>query len=84
MRFCNMIYHYYCEKCKNKEDKEFSMGNAVNFIECKCGGKMIQDILAKRVQSHLPLDYQALESDYHSVDFGGTDDDMEAMLRYNA
>lgn len=78
-----MIYHYYCEKCKNKEDKEFPMGNAVNFIECKCGGKMIQDILAKRVQSHLPEDYKAL-SEYHSVDFGGTDDDMEAMLRYNA
>ena len=74
-----MIYHYYCEKCGKKEDKEFPMGSAVDSIDCECGGKMIQDILAKRVMSHLPEDYIAT-SEYHSVDFGGTDEDMEAML----
>ena len=75
-----MIYHYKCEKCGKKEDKEFPMGSAVKEIDCECGGKMVQDILAKRVQSHLPLDYRATETEYHSRDYGGTDDDMEAML----
>ena len=74
-----MIYHYYCEKCGKKEDKEFPMGSAVDSIDCECGGKMIQDILGKRIQSHLPLDYIATESDYHSRDYGD-DSSMEAML----
>ena len=75
-----MTYHYFCNKCGKKEDKEFSMGSAVDSIDCECGGKMTQDLLGKRIQSHLPLDYIATESDFHSVDYGGTDDDMEAML----
>lgn len=65
-----MIYHYYCEKCGKKEDKNYPMGSAEDFIECTCGGKMLQDILGKKIQSHLPLDYIATESDYHSVDYG--------------
>ena len=55
------------------------MGSAVDFIDCECGGKMVQDILGKRIQSHLPLDYIATESDYHSRDYGD-DDSMETML----
>ena len=74
-----MIYHYYCEKCGKKEDKEFPMGSAVDSVDCECGGKMIQDILGKRIQSHLPLDYIATESNYHSMDYGD-DDSMETML----
>lgn len=74
-----MIYHYYCEKCGKKEDKEFPMGSAVDSIDCECGGKMVQDILGKRIQSHLPLDYIATESEYHSVDYGD-DDSMMTML----
>lgn len=74
-----MIYHYICEKCGKKEDKEFPMGNAVDFIDCKCGGKMTQDLLGKKIQSHLPLDYRATETEYHSVDYGN-DEDMEKML----
>ena len=74
-----MIYHYYCKKCGKKEDKEFPMGSAVDSIDCECGGKMIQDILGKRIQSHLPLDYIATEAEYHSVDYGD-DDSMETML----
>ena len=74
-----MLYHYYCEKCGKKEDKNFPMGNAVDYVECSCGGKMKQDILSKKVQSHLPLDYIATESNYHSVDYGN-DADMEKML----
>ena len=74
-----MIYHYYCKKCGKKEDKEFPMGSALDSIDCKCGGKMVQDILGKRIQSHLPLDYIATESNYHSVNYGD-DDSMETML----
>ena len=74
-----MIYHYFCNKCGNKEDKEFPMGSAVDSVDCECGGKMIQDILGKRIQSHLPLDYIATESNYHSMDYGD-DDSMETML----
>lgn len=73
-----MLYHYYCEKCGKKEDKEFPMGNALDYIECDCGGKMKQDILSKKVQSHLSEDYKAL-SDYHSINYGN-DEDMEKML----
>ena len=74
-----MIYHYKCDKCGKKIDKNYPMGSAVDSIECSCGGIMIQDILNKKVQSHLPEDYKAL-SDYHSQDYGGTDEEMEAML----
>ena len=73
-----MIYHYVCEKCGKKEDKNYPMGSAKDFIECTCGGAMVQDILNKKVQSHLPEDYKAL-SDYHSVNYGN-DDVMEEML----
>lgn len=76
-----MIYHYYCEKCGKKEDKEFPMGSAVDYTECECGGKMVQDILGKRIQTHLPEDYIAT-SEYHSVDYGD-DSDMERMLNMN-
>ena len=61
-----MIYHYVCKKCGKKEDKNYPMGSAVDSIECSCGGDMAQDILNKKVQSHLPEDYKAL-SDYHSM-----------------
>jgi len=74
-----MTYHYICEKCGKKSDRQFPMGEALDSIECDCGGTMKQDILGKRVQNHLPLDYQALESNYHSVDYGN-DESMEKML----
>lgn len=74
-----MVYHYICNKCNKKIDKEFPMGSAEKEIDCECGGKMTQDLLGKRIQSHLSEDYIAT-SEYHSVDYGGTDDDMEAML----
>lgn len=73
-----MIYHYKCNKCNKKKDFEFPMGNAKNIINCDCGGEMTQDILSKRVQSHLPEDYIAT-SEYHSLNYG-SDDDMEKML----
>lgn len=66
-----MKYHYYCHNCNKKIDLVFPMGEAKDFIQCdQCGGRMMQDILGKRIQSHLPLDYIATESDYHSVDYG--------------
>lgn len=74
-----MLYHYFCKSCGKKEDKEFKMGEALEIINCECGGKMYQNILGKRIQSHLPEDYIAT-SEYHSVDFGGSDEEMEAML----
>lgn len=77
-----MIYHYKCNKCNKKKDFEFPMGNAKDIINCDCGGEMTQDILSKRVQSHLPLDYQAIESDYHSVDYGD-DDVVNYKCNYN-
>lgn len=65
-----MTYHYYCNKCKEKKDYVFPMGEAEDYIQCdKCGGRMMQDILGKRIQSHLPEDYKSL-SEYHSVDYG--------------
>lgn len=73
-----MIYHYICEKCGNKIDENFPMGNAVDFIKCKCGSKAYQNILAKKVQSHLPEDYIAT-SEYHSIDYGD-DYTMENLL----
>ena len=54
------------------------MGNAVDFIKCKCGSKAYQNILAKKVQSHLPEDYIAT-SEYHSVNYGD-DYTMENLL----
>lgn len=74
-----MLYHYKCDKCGKKIDKNYPMGSAVDSIDCECGGKMVQDILGKRIQSHLPLDYRATETEYHSVDYGD-DDSMETML----
>lgn len=65
-----MLYHYRCVDCGKITDKNFPMGSAKDCIECDCGGKMVQDILGKRIQSHLPLDYIATESDYHSVNYG--------------
>ena len=74
-----MIYHYVCEKCDKKEEREFPMGSALDFITCRyCKSKMKQDILAKKIMSHLPEDYIAT-SNYHSMNYGN-DDDMEKML----
>jgi hypothetical protein len=55
------------------------MGLAPKEVSCDCGEMMEQDLLGKRIQSHLPLDYIATESDYHSVDYGD-DDVMERSL----
>lgn len=76
-----MKYHYICEKCGLKIDKEYPMGTAVSSIDCNCGGTMIQDILGKKIQSHLPEDYQAC-SEYHSVDYG-SDDVVERCIGNN-
>ena len=74
-----MIYHYICNKCGKKKDKEFPMGSALESIDCECGNKMIQDVLGKKIQTHLPEDYRAT-SEYHSIDYGGSDEDMQRML----
>lgn len=74
-----MIYHYACNVCGNRKDVECPMGLAPKEILCNCGGKMVQDILGKRIQNHLPLDYRATEAEYHSVNYGD-DEDMEKML----
>ena len=76
-----MVYHYICNKCGIKADKNFPMGKAVPRIMCKCGGNMIQDILAKKIQTHLSEDFIAT-SEYHTIDYGD-DDTMEKMLAYS-
>ena len=73
-----MLYHYKCSKCEKITDKNFPMGSAENFIKCECGNNAYQDILAKKVQSHLPEDYIAT-SDYHSTNYGD-DYSMEQLL----
>jgi DNA-directed RNA polymerase subunit RPC12/RpoP len=74
-----MIYRYMCNKCGKRKEESFKMGDALDYIECDCGGKMKQDILGKKIQTHLPLDYRATETDYHSVNYGD-DYSMEKML----
>lgn len=78
-----MIYHYICNKCGTKKDENFPMGQARQRIMCRCGGNMIQDILAKKIQTHLSEDYIAT-SEYHTVDYGGSDEDMEKMLNFRS
>ena len=75
-----MIYHYKCNDCGKIKDENFPMGSAVKEIICDCGGKAVQDILGKRVQSHLSEDYIAT-SEFHSRDYGD-DDTIERQMEY--
>lgn len=76
-----MKYNYICSLCNNKKSIDFPMGKAENIVKCDCGGDMKQDFLGKlkTIQSDLPEDYKAM-SEFHSVDYGGTDEDMQNML----
>ena len=80
-----MTYKYLCKKCGTKKELEYPMGSAPKVIVCPCGGSMEQDFLGKlkSIQTHLSEDYIAT-SDYHSTDFGGSDEDMEVMLNMNS